>query len=160
MVYNAYINPDIDKSKDEFSWSMPDLDSIRKFLIKKMSWSVKKIDDDLLPIIRRLNETTIQKTIENFFVYDRKSSFSKQSKRMKKAISMCRSKSDISRENTKEVNLSEDEDISKSQDTDTILMDDDDNFLSNKRKSSESNLNNKTKKQIKQSNKRSVTKKK
>ncbi|RNA31809.1 DNA repair complementing XP-G cells [Brachionus plicatilis] len=162
VVYNAYINPDIDKSTDEFSWSMPDLDSIRKFLIKKMNWSMKKIDDDLLPIMRRLNETKVQKTLDTFFFFDRKSSFSKQSKRMKKAISMYRSKSDVSGTKSKELNLSEDEEMSQSQnsknsrDPDIVVLENEP--TSNKRKSSESNLNNKTKKQSKSPNKRSNTK--
>lgn len=28
-------------------------------MTKKMSWTIKKIDDDLLPVIRRLNETKV-----------------------------------------------------------------------------------------------------
>jgi hypothetical protein len=30
IVYDAYKNPNIDKSKEKFSWSVPELDSIRK----------------------------------------------------------------------------------------------------------------------------------
>ena len=30
-----------------------------RFLTKKMSWTVKKIDEDLLPVIKRLNETKV-----------------------------------------------------------------------------------------------------
>lgn len=137
---------------------MPDLDSIRKFMVKKMSWPVKKIDDDLIPIMRRLNETCVQKTIENYFVYDRKASFSKQSKRMKKAIGMFRSKSDVSSDKSKELNLSEDEER-LSQDSDIILIDNEAS-TSFKRKSSESSLNSKAKKQTKSSNKKFLTKKK
>ncbi|CAF0756949.1 unnamed protein product [Brachionus calyciflorus] len=113
IVFNAYINPELDKSSEEFSWSMPDLDSIRKFLIKKMAWPVKKIDDDLLPIIKRFNEKSVQKTIENFFTYETTSSFAKQSKRMKQAINLFKSKSDVGTAKTKngDLNLSEDDDV-------------------------------------------------
>lgn len=30
LVYIAYTNPDLDTSNEEFSWSLPDLDAIRK----------------------------------------------------------------------------------------------------------------------------------
>ena len=30
QVYRAYMEPDVDKSREEFSWSLPDLDLIRK----------------------------------------------------------------------------------------------------------------------------------
>ena len=33
LVYNAYMNPDVDKSSEEFSWSLPNLDLLRKFEI-------------------------------------------------------------------------------------------------------------------------------
>jgi hypothetical protein len=29
-------------------------------MTKKMNWTIKKIDDDLLPVIRRLNETKVK----------------------------------------------------------------------------------------------------
>lgn len=77
-----------------------------------MGWQVKKIDDDLLPIIKRFNEKKVQKTIENFFTYETTSSFSKQSNRMKRAINLFRNKSDVNANTSKkidEINLSEDE---------------------------------------------------
>lgn len=76
----------MDTSTEEFTWSLPNLDLIRKYITTKLSWSQKKIDDDILPIIRRLNETTTQSSIENFFHYETTSAFNKQSKRMKNAI--------------------------------------------------------------------------
>jgi len=33
LVYQAYMSPDVDKSSEEFSWSLPDLDMLRKLLI-------------------------------------------------------------------------------------------------------------------------------
>lgn len=86
IVIDAYLKPDVDTSTEEFTWSLPNLDLIRKYITTKLSWSQKKIDDDILPIIRRLNETTTQSSIENFFHYETTSAFNKQSKRMKNAI--------------------------------------------------------------------------
>ena len=59
LVVEAYLKPDIDKSNEAFEWSLPNLDMIRKFCLSKMSWNSKKIDDDILPIIRRLNEKNV-----------------------------------------------------------------------------------------------------
>jgi len=123
LVYQAYISPDVDKSSEEFTWAMPNLDQLRKYLNFKMGWTNKKLDDDLLPVIRRINETDIQKTIDSFFAYETQSTFAKQSKRMKNAIKSFKSKSsrptttattDKTKSNS-ELNLSEveesDEDI-------------------------------------------------
>lgn len=33
IVFKAYMSPDVDKSTEEFTWSLPDLDSIRKYII-------------------------------------------------------------------------------------------------------------------------------
>lgn len=126
VVVNAYLNPNIDKSSEEFSWSLPNLDLIRKFCISKMSWSSKKIDDDLLPLIKKINETTVQSSIEAFFNYQTTSSFSKQSQRMKNAINSFKrknsaqnnKKSDLvsyensfSRIKNDDLNLSEDDEV-------------------------------------------------
>ena len=80
-----------------------------------MSWTSKKIDDDLLPVIKRLNETKVQKTIETFFTYETKSSFSKQSKRMINAINMFKNKNNNetdsnTQSSSNDFNLSENED--------------------------------------------------
>ena len=34
IVFNAYINPDVDKSNREFTWTLPELDLLRKYTIK------------------------------------------------------------------------------------------------------------------------------
>lgn len=65
LVVEAYQKPDIDKSSESFEWSLPNLDMIRKFCLAKMSWNSKKIDDDILPIIRRLNEKTVSLLCQN-----------------------------------------------------------------------------------------------
>ena len=98
LVVDAYLKPDIDTSTEEFTWSIPNLDLIRKYITTKLSWSQKKIDDDILPIIKRLNETSTQSSIENFFHYETTSSFNKQSKRMKNAICNLKRKNDLSQE--------------------------------------------------------------
>lgn len=33
VVHNAYINPDVDKSNEEFSWSIPSLDQLRQLSV-------------------------------------------------------------------------------------------------------------------------------
>lgn len=100
IVVDAYLKPDVDTSTEEFTWSMPNLDMIRKYITSKLSWSQAKIDNDILPIIKRLNETTTQSSIENFFHYETTSAFNKQSKRMKNAISNLKRKNNQSQPST------------------------------------------------------------
>ena len=59
QIYKAYMEPELDKSRDEFTWGLPELDAIRKFLTGKLNWSTKKIDDGLLPVIKRMNENKV-----------------------------------------------------------------------------------------------------
>jgi hypothetical protein len=69
----AYLNPAVDQSEERFQWGLPDLDGLRRydyafcsmlrnlilgcrFLADELSWSVDKIDETILPIIRRMTQ--------------------------------------------------------------------------------------------------------
>ena len=79
----------------------------------KMTWSSEKVERDLAPVFKRLNETKVQSTLESYFAVDgtaQTSSSAKQSKRMKSAIRMLKNKSSSSQlAKPEEPNLSEDE---------------------------------------------------
>lgn len=67
VVYDAYINPCVDCSTETFSWSHPDLDCLREFAQEKFGWNLKKIDEILLPVMKKINENQVQTKIDGYF---------------------------------------------------------------------------------------------
>ncbi|KAH7342046.1 hypothetical protein B0J17DRAFT_649235 [Rhizoctonia solani] len=72
-VREAYLEPTVDPSEEKFEWGLPDLDGLRRFLADELSWSTEKVDDAILPIIRRMTQrsssstTNRQGTLTSFF---------------------------------------------------------------------------------------------
>ncbi|KAB5594857.1 DNA repair protein UVH3 [Ceratobasidium theobromae] len=72
-VREAYLDPTVDQSEERFQWGLPDLDGLRRFLAEELSWSVDKIDETILPIIRRMTQRSTtsaanrQGTLTSFF---------------------------------------------------------------------------------------------
>lgn len=66
-VVKAYLSPEVDESKETFSWGSPDLDGLRDFAWRKFGWNKAKIDQILLPVMKKLAEKNSQKTIESYF---------------------------------------------------------------------------------------------
>ena len=67
IVYNAYLDPMVDNSKEKFTWGVPDLDMLRKYAFQKFNWSAEKVDSILLPVMKRVNDTSIQTRINDYF---------------------------------------------------------------------------------------------
>lgn len=70
LVFEAYINPEVDHDKTEFQWGSPDLDRLRTFLIYTVGWSQSKVDEILVPLIKDLNKKKregTQSTMGEFF---------------------------------------------------------------------------------------------
>ncbi|XP_023213602.1 DNA repair protein complementing XP-G cells homolog [Centruroides sculpturatus] len=87
VVYNAYINPAIDQSAESFSWGHPDLDSLREFAEEKFGWSLKKVNEILLPVMKKINENQMQTRIDSFFTIQlNKKENLFPSKRLQKAV--------------------------------------------------------------------------
>ncbi|EFA86417.1 xeroderma pigmentosum group G family protein [Heterostelium album PN500] len=57
QVRLAFQSPDVNLSSEEFTWSCPDLDSLRKLTRDKFGWDKLKVDNILLPILRLNNST-------------------------------------------------------------------------------------------------------
>ncbi|KAH8378088.1 hypothetical protein KR093_009123 [Drosophila rubida] len=66
-VVEAYLSPTVDDNRDAFSWGSPDVESIREFARKSFGWTTSKIDDILMPVIKKINEKKIQGSIRNYF---------------------------------------------------------------------------------------------
>ncbi|KAI0331869.1 PIN domain-like protein, partial [Cubamyces sp. BRFM 1775] len=72
-VRDAYYHPTVDESREPFKWGMPDLDALRTFFNTELGWDQTKVDDLLLPIIRKMNKRsqnaapTMQGNLAGFF---------------------------------------------------------------------------------------------
>ncbi|XP_065200982.1 DNA excision repair protein ERCC-5 [Planococcus citri] len=95
-VIDAYLYPTVDKSEENFTWATPDLDRIRAYMHSKFGWKISRIDDVLLPVMKRLNDRNKQSTLDMYFKQRPTSSieFSSVSKRVIQAINVMKSKND------------------------------------------------------------------
>ncbi|XP_054720176.1 DNA excision repair protein ERCC-5 homolog [Uloborus diversus] len=71
-VVDAYLNPEVDSSAEKFSWGRPDLDALRDYARERFGWNKSKVDDALLPVIKKLNERTTQSHLDSFFTMNLK----------------------------------------------------------------------------------------
>ncbi|PSR75607.1 hypothetical protein PHLCEN_2v9087 [Hermanssonia centrifuga] len=55
-VRDAYYHPTVDSSEEPFKWGLPDLDALRDFFNSELGWDQAKVDDLLLPIIRKMGK--------------------------------------------------------------------------------------------------------
>ncbi|GFT47290.1 DNA repair protein complementing XP-G cells homolog [Trichonephila clavipes] len=66
-ITDAYLNPTIDDSTEKFTWGRPDLDALRDYTRERFGWNKSKVDEALLPVIKKLSERDTQTHIDNFF---------------------------------------------------------------------------------------------
>ncbi|KAK3830070.1 MAG: hypothetical protein JOS17DRAFT_673316, partial [Linnemannia elongata] len=70
-IADAYVHPMVDDDDAKFQWGIPDLDGLRDYLRKSMSWDRGEVDRVLLPIIRQLaaqaSQQQTQTTLDSFF---------------------------------------------------------------------------------------------
>lgn len=66
-VFEGYTRPMADTSTEEFSWGLPELDELREYARRHFGWDVRKADEKLLPVMKKLSERTTQPTIDKFF---------------------------------------------------------------------------------------------
>ncbi|GIY63842.1 DNA repair protein complementing XP-G cells [Caerostris extrusa] len=64
---DAYLNPAIDESTEKFTWGRPDLDALRDYTRERFGWNKSKVDESLLPVIKKLSERDTQTHIDSFF---------------------------------------------------------------------------------------------
>ncbi|KAJ1909539.1 DNA repair protein rad2 [Tieghemiomyces parasiticus] len=61
-VREAYKHPAVSEDPTTFQWAYPDLDALRDYLAPKLSWSRAKLDDVLVPVTRRMFQTSTTRT--------------------------------------------------------------------------------------------------
>ncbi|KAF5183514.1 Flap endonuclease [Thalictrum thalictroides] len=84
-VVSAYVSPQVDKSRESFSWGKPDLHVLRKLCWEKFGWSNQRADDLLVPVLKEYNKHETQLRLEAFYTFNER--FAKiRSQRIKKAV--------------------------------------------------------------------------
>ncbi|KAI9807865.1 MAG: hypothetical protein M1825_005171 [Sarcosagium campestre] len=68
-VTDAYLHPEVDSSRDQFQWGVPDLDALRSFLMATIGWSQERTDEVLVPVIRDMNRRDVEGTQSNLTAY-------------------------------------------------------------------------------------------
>lgn len=90
-VYEAYVAPEVDESREKFSWAVPNVEALRNFTGEKFGWNHAKADEILLPVMKKLKLKTTQKRIESYFTNIKLVKEPKvTSKRMQEAIAKAR----------------------------------------------------------------------
>ena len=68
-VTEAYLKPDVDSTPEPFQWGVPDLDSLRAFLMATIGWSQERTDEVLVPVIKDMNRRETEGTQSNITRY-------------------------------------------------------------------------------------------
>ncbi|OQR70393.1 DNA repair protein complementing XP-G cells-like [Tropilaelaps mercedesae] len=109
VVFNAYRAPSVETFKEKFSWSRPDLDSLRSFASRKFNWPQDKTDGYLLPLLKKFEDHSVQPRIDGFLLpglQKRENLF--PSKRLKAAVGKIRGPaSKVKQATQREAKLSE-----------------------------------------------------
>lgn len=66
-VAEAYLYPTVDENSEAFSWGRPEVESIREYAKRTFGWTNKKTDEIVLPVVKKMNEKSLQKSIKNYF---------------------------------------------------------------------------------------------
>lgn len=98
VVFDAYLNPEVDDDTTPFRWGVPNLDQIRSFLMYNVGWSQSRVDEVMVPLIRDMNRKKqhgTQSTIGEFFPQEALQSSKElaMGTRLKKATKKLKSKS-------------------------------------------------------------------
>ncbi|KAI1172480.1 hypothetical protein F4777DRAFT_512021 [Nemania sp. FL0916] len=68
-VFDAYLQPEVDHSAEQFQWGSPDVEGLRQFLMATIGWSQERTDEVLVPVIRDMNRREAEGTQSNITRY-------------------------------------------------------------------------------------------
>jgi DNA excision repair protein ERCC-5 len=68
-VTEAYLKPEVDSTPEQFQWGVPDLDSLRSFLMATIGWTQERTDEVLVPVIKDMNRRETEGTQSNITRY-------------------------------------------------------------------------------------------
>ncbi|XP_013201271.2 DNA excision repair protein ERCC-5 isoform X2 [Amyelois transitella] len=66
-VVQAYLDPNVEKSKESFTWGEMDITVLRDYTKAKFGWSQNKLDEIIKPVLKRLEDRKSQKNIHDYF---------------------------------------------------------------------------------------------
>ncbi|XP_072937049.1 DNA excision repair protein ERCC-5 homolog [Epargyreus clarus] len=66
-VVQAYLDPNVEKSEDKFTWGKIDITILRDYAKAKFGWSQNKLDVIVQPVLKRMLENKTQKTVYDYF---------------------------------------------------------------------------------------------
>ncbi|KAM3964759.1 rad2 superfamily protein mus201 [Aphomia sociella] len=66
-VVQAYLDPNVEKSEDKFTWGELDITILRDYAKAKFGWSQSKLDEIIKPVLKRMLDHKNQKTIHDYF---------------------------------------------------------------------------------------------
>ncbi|KAF5298479.1 hypothetical protein FQR65_LT01258 [Abscondita terminalis] len=88
-VVRAYLEPNVDLSKEPFSWGKPNIEGLIDYAKRKFGWSRDKSEGILKPVLKSI-QPEVQKSIKHYFKTKHKIQGTdvenKMSKRVKKAV--------------------------------------------------------------------------
>jgi hypothetical protein len=85
----------VDDDAADFSWGIPDAESLYEFAKQTFGWTRSRTDDILLPVLKKMNEKMNQQSIKNYFkIQSSTTTELTVSKRVKKAIDIMSGKVD------------------------------------------------------------------
>ncbi|KAJ8726583.1 hypothetical protein PYW07_001281 [Mythimna separata] len=83
-VVQAYLEPNIEKSEDKFTWGELDITILRDYTKAKFGWSQNKLDEILKPVLKRMQDRKTQRSVQDFF--KRKVEFQSLEEQMSKRV--------------------------------------------------------------------------
>uniref|UniRef100_A0A8D8W4G2 DNA repair protein complementing XP-G cells homolog n=1 Tax=Cacopsylla melanoneura TaxID=428564 RepID=A0A8D8W4G2_9HEMI len=66
-VIQAYLKPQVHATPPPLKWGTPDLDGLRRFASAKFGWSPSRLDQTLLPIMKKIAQRSDQTTLDMFY---------------------------------------------------------------------------------------------
>lgn len=58
-MVQAYLNPEVDDSKEPFSWAKPNVTLLQQYTMRKFGWNQEKCLELVTPVMKRLNESKV-----------------------------------------------------------------------------------------------------
>ena len=83
-MVQAYLEPNIEKSEDKFTWGELDVTILRDYTKAKFGWSQNKLDEILKPVLKRMKDRKTQRSVQDFF--KRKVEFQSLEEQMSKRV--------------------------------------------------------------------------
>lgn len=86
QIIQAYLEPQVETSKEKFTWGKLDVVGLVDFARQKFGWTQTKTEEILQPILKRMEDTRCQKTITDYFKFEFRANSGETEKQMSKRV--------------------------------------------------------------------------